>query len=73
MTLSLNAALSKDKRTAEKRPTFEHRHFAVVASIISELHPRLRNEVAFHFAERLGDTNPRFDSKRFLKAAKEGP
>ena len=62
-----NTALNKDKRNA-KSPVMEHRHFAVVAGIIAKIHPRLRSEIAWHFAGELKSTNPKFDEARFLRA-----
>lgn len=69
MTLSTQAALSKDQRTANARPTMEHRHFSAIASIIAGLPSEVRNLVAIQFALELSYSNARFDRERFLKAA----
>lgn len=52
----------------------EHRHFATIAAIIRvafESRPSRaddREDVAYHFANELSQTNPKFDRKRFLAA-----
>ena len=75
MTLSTAAALRKDKTDAVSG--MEHRHFATVAAIIANM-PTVHNgeqgfvdvrqDVAYHFANGLARTNPRFDRARFLTA-----
>ena len=54
----------------------QHRHFATIATIIREMPENLdylfshvdRENTAEYFAERLAQTNPRFDRRRFLLA-----
>jgi hypothetical protein len=46
----------------------EHRHFATIATIVSQLADDMRPAVAHVFARELADTNPKFDRKRFLAA-----
>ena len=61
--------LRKDRSTAESRPAFQHRHFAVIARIIRDLpdeYPRF--QIAQRFADELADTNPNFDRRRFIMA-----
>jgi hypothetical protein len=48
-------------------PSLTRCHFAFIAQIIASL-PSERGQVAQAFAARLADTNPRFDSERFLVA-----
>ena len=68
MPLTSASALRKDK-TSGIAPVMEHRHFACVAAIIaSESHLPTRKHMAALFAARLRDTNPRFDTARFLAA-----
>jgi hypothetical protein len=73
MPLSKQAALSKDK-TSGLAP-MQHRHFATIATIIREMPANgtalgqfAPEQVAELFANRLGETNPRFDRDRFLAA-----
>ncbi len=69
---TLRAALRKDQRTANTA-TFEHRHFAEIARVITTatdhgfgvLH---RRAMADMFAAELAKTNSRFDRARFLAA-----
>ena len=62
--------LAKDRRTASERPTFQHRHFALVAEIIRNLPPDVnRGIVAADFVAAFSATNPRFDVRRFWVAA----
>jgi hypothetical protein len=66
--LKPEAALRKD-RTNARAAVLQHRHYAVIAGIISEsFSPITRQEVAYRFAEKLAETNPKFDRARFLKA-----
>jgi hypothetical protein len=65
--LTAKSALAKDQRNATA-PVMEHRHFAVVAGIIAKIHPRMRSEIAWHFAGELRATNPKFNQDRFLRA-----
>lgn len=67
-----SAYRSKDKRTAEARPQLEHRHFAVIADIISRANIGYRWAVAMHFARSLQATNKKFDRERFLHACGVG-
>lgn len=58
-------------------PTFEHRHFKVIARIIADMeqagYPQWAGPTAHHFADCLAKTNPRFNRERFLSAAKGEP
>jgi hypothetical protein len=67
--LTPKSALTKDRRNANA-PVLEHRHYAVIAGIIAEIHPLIpvRSAIAWHFARKLLATNPRFDQDRFLRA-----
>jgi hypothetical protein len=65
--LTKHSALAKDKRNA-KNPVMEHRHYAVIAGIITGLSEEYRLEVALHFAAKLASTNPNFKRERFLTA-----
>ena len=76
MPLKPEAALRKDKTNA-KGDVFQHRHFAVIAGILSELDGDslgvsfggiAKRAIFDHFADHLADTNPRFDRNRFLAA-----
>lgn len=73
MPLTTEAAARKDKLNATGT-TLQHRHFAVIASILSELgHDHgvslsAHRDICEHFAHRLADTNPKFDRARFLAA-----
>jgi len=76
MPLSKEAAKRKDERTGIT--PMQHRHFATIAVIIKDMCELYvgpeRNtcffpaEIARHFADRLAETNPRFDRERFLEA-----
>lgn len=66
MPLPRDAALRKDRTNAHDLTTFQHRHYAAIAGIISELGDA-RESVAAHFARKLA-SNPRFDKRRFLEA-----
>lgn len=56
--------------TATTKPIFQHRHFKVLADIISKLESETsRTRIALHFADALRDTNVKFDRARFLTAA----
>jgi hypothetical protein len=68
MPLTAHSALSKDRSNAKAVNVMQHRHFAVIAGIIAKIHPRMRSEIAWHFAGELRSTNPRFDQDRFLAA-----
>lgn len=70
MALTTESALRKDRRSA-RTATMEHRHFAVVASIVENLgflDAAQRKAVAYRFATELASTNPRFNRTRFLRA-----
>ena len=60
-----------------KAPSFEHRHFKVIASIIADMSREgfkaTTADVADHFARRLSVTNPRFDHDRFIAACSGKP
>lgn len=75
MPLIPSAAARKDQLSAYS--AMEHRHFATIAAIIRDMGKvpnqehgfiDIRDDVAEHFADALGATNPRFDRKRFLAA-----
>lgn len=75
MALTPESALRKD-RTNAHAATFEHRHFAALAAMLSELKPSHKLSLSgtthrylcHYFADKLAATNPRFDHKRFLAA-----
>lgn len=52
---------------------FQHRHFKLIAEVISQLDEDIRPRVADHFANRLLRTNPAFDYNRFMSAARGKP
>lgn len=73
--LSTEAANRKDRTSGFG--TLQHRHFATIAAIIREMDKvsnqehgfiDIREDVAEHFADWLGKTNPKFDRQRFLVA-----
>ena len=67
--------LSKDHRS-DSATGLQHRHFAVIAGIIRDLpgyDDAGRRELAEQFANRLTDTNPRFNTRRFLAACEVTP
>lgn len=69
--LKPEAALRKDRGNATARNVMEHRHYAVIAGIISTLEVEgedQRREIAEQFARGLAQTNSNFDRARFLKA-----
>ena len=75
MSLSTQAALSKDNRTgAATPPAMQHRHFAFIAKTIKDtaddwdVPNDLRYAFAEKFAVRLRSSNRNFDYHRFLKA-----
>lgn len=72
MTLSIEAALNKDQRSAKTRAAsaLQHRHYAVIAGIIADLPSAMRGDVASEFARALA-TNPNFNRARFLRACGE--
>lgn len=52
-------------------PTMQHRHFELIADIISKLHMHediSRREIALQFAHALWKTNNTFDHARFVEA-----
>ena len=62
--------MRKDKTTG-LGAVFQHRHFAGIATIISELSdltPSDHYYVRNIFAKRLKETNPNFDVDRFIEA-----
>ena len=69
--LTTEAATRKDRRTGLS--DMQHRHFATVAEIIwssfSDRGTYSKEDIAREFADRLKATNPKFDRKRFLRAA----
>ncbi len=54
-------------------PLFQHRHYAEIARIISEVPDEARAFVVQHFAAELMGSNPRFDIERFRAAANGKP
>ncbi len=55
-------------------PIFQHRHFKVLAEVISKMESKAsRTEMARYFANALSDTNVKFDRERFLSAATGQP
>ncbi len=62
------SALRKDRATAAKSPTMQHRHFSVIAAIIEGMPLDMRHLTAEIFASSLRHTNPHFSRARFLKA-----
>lgn len=69
MALSIEAAKRKDLNA--KAPTMQHRHFAFIAKMVSELPDSVnRLTVARNFAFHLHNTNPNFDRDRFLAACR---
>ena len=74
MVLTTESAHRKDLTTG--LAGMEHRHFATIATIIREMDEGLitcstdatRKFVAELFADRLTQTNPQFNRKRFLLA-----
>lgn len=58
----------KKDLTLRRMPRLEHRHYALLAGIIRELNPEVREEVAEHFARALCGTNDRFSPSRFIDA-----
>lgn len=77
--LSTTAASRKDRTSG--LGALQHRHFATIATIIREMDKvsnqehgfiDIREDVAEHFADLLGKTNPNFDRERFLRACKDG-
>ena len=68
--LSHAAALRKDKQSAAGTH-LQHRHFALIASVIAAIAvPFLRGVVSKHFATALARTNPNFNRHRFLAACR---
>lgn len=70
MALTKAAAARKDANTG--LCDMQHRHFAAIACIISDLSHEMGRgdayDVAEFFARKLASTNPKFDSKRFMDA-----
>lgn len=59
-----------------KSPTFEHRHYKRMASIINDLirsEPKAGNWLAEAFADALKGTNPNYSRERFYAAAMGQP
>jgi hypothetical protein len=82
MALTQESAFRKDQ-TMPSGNKMEHRHFAVVAGILSAARPAGLNmqkaqwaywqHMARTFADELAHTNPRFDRQRFLRACGYDP
>ena len=72
MPMTTSNLHAKDKRTADARPQLEHRHFAIVARIISRCNIGMRRAIALHFANNLETSNKKFDRERFLHACGVG-
>lgn len=67
MPLSLKAELAKDVKAGLGE--MQHRHFATIATILREIPDDMFSRaIANHFADRLAETNPRFNRQRFLSA-----
>lgn len=54
-------------------PTFQHRHYVLIASIIANLPEEQRELAAIRFAHALKGTNPMFNDVRFQEAAMGTP
>lgn len=75
-TLSAASLHAKDRRTSVNGPipTLQHRHFALIASVIHDLpDTHDRAGIAAAFAAKLKFSNPNFDRERFLRAALPQP
>ena len=76
MPLTIESAARKDRRnaTGDLDGTLQHRHFAVIAGIIADMPSHAatlrsaKRSVALAFADKLANTNSRFDRQRFLRA-----
>lgn len=75
MTLTLRNAANKDRASGTTAlPSFQHRHFAAIATMIRELPITTDEEseyqqiVADSFARQLQASNPKFDRTRFICA-----
>ncbi len=66
MPLTPESALRKDRAATSTGP-LEHRHFAVIAGILRELAASPCQ--VEKWADKLARTNPRFDRRRFIRAA----
>ncbi len=56
------------------KPIFQHRHFKILADVISKMESETaRAETARHFANALSDSNVKFDRARFMSAATGEP
>lgn len=78
MALTAESAARKDQRNAQgDLGQMQHRHFAVIAGIIASMPDHAatlrtcKRSVALQFADKLANTNPRFDRRRFLLACGE--
>lgn len=70
MPLSSHAALNKDR--SKPSVIFQHRHFAKIAEIISDISDETeRYRFAMYFANKLSTTNSNFDRERFIRACTE--
>lgn len=60
-----------------KSVSLQHRHYVLIAEAIATLPVYRGNDcrimVANHFANKLADTNPRFDRARFIACAAGEP
>lgn len=70
MPLSYKAALQKDRTNAKALVQFQHRHFAIIASLIRDSGERTEDKrrIANILAQGLEKTNPNFDRARFFSA-----
>lgn len=75
MPLSSNAALRKDTNTAPAK--MQHRHYATIAGILNGMRGMgiahgisvgQHEEMCKYFAGELRNTNPNFNTDRFLRA-----
>ena len=79
MSLTVESAARKDKRSAKhaKMDAMQHRHFAVIAGIIADMPTHAaslraaKRSVALMFADKLAESNQRFNRIRFLVACGE--
>jgi len=63
--LTERAALNKDTTTG--KADMQHRHFATIATILRNM--GADRETVERWADELVPTNPRFDRRRFIRAA----
>jgi hypothetical protein len=71
MALSTSAATRKDVSTGISE--MQHRHFSTIAEIIRDMPEPQREFTLQWFVDRLGETNPKFDRTRFVRACRGMP